>query len=102
MHADECLSVLLRVRKLRSSAKAQAGRLLRLLFVRLRQVPAGSVREGAHVDRDGNLITIRFRAPPATEGRQAVDTSGRTSTHSVGNYRLIFREIGEASPVTAL
>ena len=46
VHAAERLPVFLGVRQLQDAVAAQAGRLLRLLFLRLGEVPAGPGAEG--------------------------------------------------------
>jgi hypothetical protein len=51
--ADRCLPVFLRVQELWNSAQAQAGRLLRFLFLRRRAVPSYS---GGTREREGNRL----------------------------------------------
>ena len=72
-HADRCLSVLLRMHRLRHKAEAKVGRLLRVLFLRLGAVPADSGRARGR-ERRGLLLC----------GRQAMSTN--TSIQSTRDW----------------
>jgi hypothetical protein len=75
-HADRCVPVLLRVQRLQNETQALGGRLLRLLFVRLGPVPAGSEcrgRAGKQLLCETPVVPPEPDAPPS--GREILDAN---------------------------
>ncbi len=65
-HAGRCVSVFLRLQRMWRAAQARAGRLLRVLLIRLRPLPADADGRMLHVDRSDNRnrlapVHIRLR-----------------------------------------
>jgi len=84
--ADRCVSVLLSVYGLRQDAAAQAGRLLRVLLLRLGALsarPGGPVRQYAVV-----LLWLSTRSPVLSEGAAARLRSQRVHSMATNSSQL--------------
>ena len=83
-HADRCLPVFLYVHRLRRDAAAEAGRLLRVLFLRLGSVPADP---GRAVGWDGRRFLLwRIAGQTMSSAARAIGCGVRTRTCLRGGF----------------